>query len=342
MLSNYVPVSAEIGVCRSSLENDCCNTKQQRCIYNVCVASDPADIATAEEDVVVVDIEDVLASSGGTQKVTTSGVHDTLGLAGRTRCVEKEKRVFGVHGLGSDVVGVLLDLLVPPQITALSHRHICTSALVHQTVLDARAFAECIVNDLLGADELTTTSALIRGDDDLGVCVDDTVFQRVGGETSKDDRVNSTDTSASKEGNDGLGNHGHVKSNSVALLDTHLLESVGQLADLAQKLAIRDLTTLVDLISLVDDGCLVRVLEGMAINTVVGCVQATLDKPCVVAISEGTAVHSLEISLPREQLAGHATPELVWLLNRLLPELSVVVKAIQMRLLVGVLAARIC
>ena len=127
--------------------------------------------------------------------------------------------------------------------------------------------------------------------------------------------MDSTNTRASKEGNDSLGNHGHVQSNCVTLLDAHLLESVGQSADLAQELAVRDLAALIDLVSLVDDGRLVRVLESVAIHTVVGCVQATLDKPCIVAVLEGAAVHSLEVSLPREQVASHATPELVWLLN---------------------------
>ena len=180
VLGNNVPVSAEIGVCGSTLENDGCNTQQQGCVDDVCVTSNPTNITTAEEDVLVVDVENVLARGSGTQEVTTSRVHNTLGLSGGARCVEKEEGVFGVHGLGGNVVGVLLDLLVPPQITALSHGHICTSALVHQTVLDVRALAEGVVDNLLGANELAATSALISGDDDLGVCVDDAVLQRVG------------------------------------------------------------------------------------------------------------------------------------------------------------------
>ena len=180
VLGNNVPVSAEVGVCRSTLENNCCNTKQQRCIDDVCVASDPTNVTSTEEDVVVVDIEDVLARGSGTQEVTTSRVHNTLGLSGGARCVEKEEGVFGVHGLGGNVVGVLLDFLVPPQITALGHGHIGTSTLEDQTVLDVRALAEGVVDNLLGANELAATSALISGDDDLGVCVDDAVLQRVG------------------------------------------------------------------------------------------------------------------------------------------------------------------
>jgi len=81
VLGNNVPVSAEIGVCGSALENDCCNTQQQRCVNNVCVTSNPTNITTTEEDVLVVDVENVLARGSSTQEVTTGGVHDTLGLS---------------------------------------------------------------------------------------------------------------------------------------------------------------------------------------------------------------------------------------------------------------------
>lgn len=82
VLGNNIPVSAEVGVCRSALENDGCNTEQQRCVNNVCVASNPANITTTEEYVLVVDVENVLARGSGSQEVTASGVHNTLGLAG--------------------------------------------------------------------------------------------------------------------------------------------------------------------------------------------------------------------------------------------------------------------
>jgi hypothetical protein len=68
VLSNNVPVSAEVGVCGSTLENDCCNTEQQRCVNNVCMTSDPANVTTTEEDVLVVNVENVLARGSGTQE----------------------------------------------------------------------------------------------------------------------------------------------------------------------------------------------------------------------------------------------------------------------------------
>jgi hypothetical protein len=49
------------------------------------VASDPTDIGHAGELVLGVDIKDILDGQGSAEEVTTSGVDDTLGLAGRTR-----------------------------------------------------------------------------------------------------------------------------------------------------------------------------------------------------------------------------------------------------------------
>jgi hypothetical protein len=47
------------------------------------VASDPADVGHAGESVIRVDIEDILDGQGGTQKVPSGRVDDTLGLSGR-------------------------------------------------------------------------------------------------------------------------------------------------------------------------------------------------------------------------------------------------------------------
>ena len=59
-----LPVSAEIGVCGSALEDDSGNTENERSVHDVGVTGDPAHVATAEEDVRVVDVEDVLSSDG--------------------------------------------------------------------------------------------------------------------------------------------------------------------------------------------------------------------------------------------------------------------------------------
>jgi len=43
---------------------------------------DPANVSHASEFVVWMDVEDILDSQSGAEEVTSSGVHDSLGLSG--------------------------------------------------------------------------------------------------------------------------------------------------------------------------------------------------------------------------------------------------------------------
>jgi hypothetical protein len=170
-----LPVSAEIGVCGSALEDHSGDTENQRSVDDVSVAGDPAHVTTAEEDIRVVDVEDILAGHGGAQKVAGGCVHDALGLASGARGVQQEERVLRVNGLGRVVGGPLLGLLVPPEIATLSERHFGASALVDQAVLDVWTLLESVVDNLLGTDGLAAALALVGGDDNLGLCVNNAI-----------------------------------------------------------------------------------------------------------------------------------------------------------------------
>lgn len=236
VLVDNVPVAGEVGVRRSALKHDGRDTEEKRSVHHVGVASNPTDITTAEVAVALVNVKDVLSGHGAANKVAGGGVHDTLGLAGRARGIQEEERVLGVHDLGGNVVGPLLNLLVPPEIAALLHGDLGAGALEDQAASDVGALLEGVVDNLLGANELATALALVGGDDDLGAGVNDTVAQRVGRETGKHDGVDGTDTDTGEDGNDGLGNHGEVDGHGVALADAHLSQGPGRLADLAEQL----------------------------------------------------------------------------------------------------------
>lgn len=83
-----IPVSGEIGICRSAFEHHGCNTEQERRVYDVCVPGDPAHITTAEETIAWVNVEDVLAGHRRSKQVSCSRVHNSLGLASRSRGVQ--------------------------------------------------------------------------------------------------------------------------------------------------------------------------------------------------------------------------------------------------------------
>lgn len=295
---NDIPVSGEVREGGSTLEDDGRDTEHQRGVDDIGVASDPTDITTTEVSVALVDIEDVLAGHGSAKQVTGSGVQNTLGLASGTRGVEEEERVLRSHGLGREVVGPLLNLLVPPEVTAGGPGDLGTSALVDEDVLDVRALLKSIVDNLLGADQLATSLALVGGDDNLAAGIDNTVAERVGRETGKDDGVDSTDTDTGHEGDNGLGNHGQVDGNSVALADAHLLEDPGGAGNLAEELAVGDIATFAGVVGLVDDGNTVRISKGVAVDTVVRGVEATLVEPRDVGVREAAAAGGLEVAVP--------------------------------------------
>jgi hypothetical protein len=194
MLRADLPVSAEIGVCGSALENHGSDTENKRSVDDVSVTSDPAHIATTEEHVGVVNVKDVLSGHGSAEQVAGGCVHDTLGFASGARSVEQEERVLRVHGLRRVVRGPLLGLLVPPQIAALGEGDLGASSLIDQTVGDVWALLESIVHNLLGTNGLAAALALVGGDDNLGLGVNDTVTQRVGAEASEDHGVDSANT----------------------------------------------------------------------------------------------------------------------------------------------------
>lgn len=175
VLVDNVPVAREVGIRRSTLKHDCSHTQQKWRVDDISMACNPSYITTAEENVVVVNVENVLSSCCSANEVSSSSVHDTLGLSSRSRCVKQEERVFRAHRLWWEVVGVLLDLLVPPPISALGPWHLSSSTLVHETMADIWALLQGFVDNLLGADDFAATLALVCGDNDLGFSVDDAV-----------------------------------------------------------------------------------------------------------------------------------------------------------------------
>lgn len=291
------------------------------------MASDPTNVTTAEVAVAIMNVKDILAGHCGAKQVSSGGVHDTLGLSCRTRCVKEEEGIFRVHWLGGNVAGPLLNLFVPPQITARNHVDVGASAAVDEHVADIGALLQGIVDNLLGADELAASLTLVGSDDESGLGIKDTVAESVGRETGENDGVDGADTDTGQDGNNGFGNHGHVDGDGIALLDAGLLEDPSNLGHFTKKLAVGHVAALVDLVSLVDDGNAVGVLVSMAINGVVAGIELALNEPLDIALSEAAGGDGLEVAGPGQQLASCSAPELVGLGDGFLVELLVLLQA---------------
>ena len=110
VLVDKVPISGSVGVYRSRFKECSSNTQSQRTIDNVAgrgsryqlrvlysatipandhsrVTGNPPNVSHTSEFVFRVHVEDILDSKQCAEKVTTSGVDDTLGFSSRTRCL---------------------------------------------------------------------------------------------------------------------------------------------------------------------------------------------------------------------------------------------------------------
>jgi len=90
---------------------------------------------------------------------------------------------------------------------------------------------------------------------------------------------------------------------------------VSSLADFSQQLAVRESASVGSVVGLVDNGCLVGVLDRVPVNAVVGSIELAFQKPRVVSVREGAGVNCLEVSLPCQELSSLLRPELLGLSN---------------------------
>jgi len=198
-------------------------------------------------------------------------------------------------------------------------------------VADAGTLLQSFVDNLLGADDFATTLALVSSNNYFALGVHDAIAQRVGREPREDNGVNGANTRAGEEGDDRLGNHGQVERDSVTFAHTHLLQCVGELRNLAEKLSVGDDAAIASIVCLVDNGRLVWVLESVTVNAVVAGIQSTFKEPRIIAALKATSVYGLEVAFPREQFARETSPELVGLCDGLLVQLLVLFKAVDVR-----------
>src|SRR6478735_6676634 len=104
------------------------------------MTSNPSNISHTSINIIFVNIKDILDGSSSAQKVTTSGVNDTLGSTSRARGVEQEEGILSTHlFIGTDRAS-LLHFLVPPEITVLHHRDTRTSTLVNNDMFHLMSF----------------------------------------------------------------------------------------------------------------------------------------------------------------------------------------------------------
>ena len=126
-----------------------------------------------------------------------------------------------------------------------------------------------------------------------------------------------TDPRAGEHGHGGIGDHRHVKGDSVALAGAQRLQAVGEAANPRVQFAVGDLQIAVRVITLPDDGDLVGLLRQVAINAVIAGVQSAVVEPAYPQVIFGQRdVLDLGIGLHPVQSLPFFCPEGFVVLDR--------------------------
>ena len=191
-LLNGLPVAVRVGIGGNGFKHHSGRAVGHWTVYDIRVASDPADVGRAEVDVAVVVVEHVLVRGARIDHVPADRVLHALGLARGPGGIEDEERILGVHNL-TIAVGVRIGhQLVPPRVAASLHIHGKVRAIDHDTgrYLGVHArirVSHGLVGYGLHQDGLVAAMGAIAGDDSGAGGIDDAVGERVRGKAAEHD-----------------------------------------------------------------------------------------------------------------------------------------------------------
>src|SRR5215211_778440 len=134
MLFHNCPITVGLGKIRRSFIHYLGYAMHQRSVNDIAVARDPANICSAEKDVLFFKFKDPLGSSIEMRKVATCAVHYTLGFASRPRSIENVKRMSAFNWLRRAVWLSTIHYIMPPEIL-WSNVDLIASALENYYVL---------------------------------------------------------------------------------------------------------------------------------------------------------------------------------------------------------------
>ena len=267
MLVDDVPEARRVGEVRHAFEHQRRRAIGQRPIDDIAVARHPADIRRAPVDVALAVIEDGLMSQGRVHEITAGRVQHALGFAGRTRRIENEQGIFGVH-FGVRAVGRnRLPLVFVIKIASRLHLHIGAGAGDDEDGF-RRRFLQRRVHIRLERNAATAAQALVGGDNDVRLRILDPAGQRLGREAGEHHGMDGADAGAGQHGVGRLGDHGQIKRDAVALPRAVLLEHIGEAADLLVQFFISYVARERGVVALPDNGGLVLARRKMTVDAI--------------------------------------------------------------------------
>ena len=168
----------------------------------------------------------------------------------------------------------------PPVVPALVPVHVLAVALDHHHVLDGVAgLGQGVVDGGLQGAGLAAAVGAVGGDHELGFGVVDPGAQGVGGEAAEHHRVDGADPGAGQQRDDGLGDHGQVDGDAVALGHAEGFEGVRGLLHLLGELGVRVGAGVAGFALEVDGHPVPEPVLHVAVQGVVGGVDLAADEP---------------------------------------------------------------
>ena len=279
VLIHHLPETTGIGVGGNALEHQSGRAVRKRAVDDIGMTRYPAHIGRAPVHVAVVAVEHVLVGHGGIQDVPAGGVEHTLWLAGGTRGIQDEQRILGIHGLRRAVAGSIGHEVVVPDVALLVPGNIPAGAFDGDYRVNIGTALQCLVGVGLERHRARATQALVGGDYDPAIRVEDAVFQGFWGKSAEDDGVHRANPRAGEYRHHDLGHHGHVDGDSVTLLDAPGFEHIGELAHVFMQLPVGDFFVGRRIVALPDDRYLVAPSRQVAVQTIVRNVQLGAFEP---------------------------------------------------------------
>lgn len=232
----------------------------QRSIDDISVSSDPAHIGGAPVNVTRLVVKDNLKRGRCIQQITSRGVEHTLGLARGATRVEHEQGILGIHPFGITGWLFVLHLLVPPVITIIGPGYF----LIHMILLawshplqvrHYNAFLHRMahlfdllqsrVTQSLQVQWFLATPSTIGSDQKLRLAIEHAFCQRIGREASENNGVYGSNASTGQHSDGQFQNHGHINRDAIALLNTMILQNVGEAANLLEQFPVGETSRIV-------------------------------------------------------------------------------------------------
>jgi hypothetical protein len=216
-----------------------------------------------------------------------------------------------------------------------SHRRRSPSVRCATSTVSTRSGALArLVDDLLERDLLAAAQALVGGDHDLAVGVEDAVRQRLGAEAAEDDECTAPMRAQASIAYGGSRDHRHVDADAVALCDAVREQHVGHPADLVLELAVADVLVFAGLVLGPDDrrpGR--RASSQVPVDAVVASIDTAAEEPREVDVVVIVVEDVVPGAEPGEQLFGVLRPERLRVVQRETVEPLILLERLDVRVL---------